>query len=128
MRQQSVINPNQAVYADKHLLLDFVSQSAILYGDKLQLTKKEYQLLAHIVQHAGEVLTRDTLLREVWGYEPAMRTRTVDVHVRRLRKKLGHYADSGIETVFGVGYRFQPRHDAHWSSISFVGRHRLLGH
>jgi DNA-binding response OmpR family regulator len=113
MRQHSIINPNQAVYADEHLLLDFVSQSATLYGDRLHLTRKEYQLLAHIVQHAGEVLTRDTLLREVWGYGPAMRTRTVDVHVRRLRKKLGHYADRGIETVFGVGYRFRPRQEAH---------------
>ena len=120
MRQNSIINPNQAVYADEHLLLDFVSQSAILYGDKLELTRKEYQLLAHIVQHAGEVLTRDTLLREVWGYGPAMRTRTVDVHVRRLRKKLGNYADGSIETVFGVGYRFQPRHEAYRSRISVV--------
>jgi DNA-binding response OmpR family regulator len=127
MRQHSIINPNQGVYADEHLLLDFVSQSATLCGDRLQLTRKEYQLLAHMVQHAGEVLTRDTLLREVWGYGPAMRTRTVDVHVRRLRKKLSHYADRGIETVFGVGYRFQARHDAHWSSISVVGRHRRLG-
>ena len=126
MRQHSSIN--QPVYADVHLLLDFVSQSVTLDGDGLRLTKKEYQLLAHIVQHAGEVVTRDTLLMEVWGYGPATRTRTVDVHVLRLRKKLGHYADRGIETVFGVGYRFQPRHDAHWSGIPVVGRHRRLGH
>ena len=119
MRQHSSIN--QAVYADEHLLLDFVSQSVTLDGDGLRLTKKEYQLLAHIVQHAGEVVTRNTLLMKVWGYGPAMRTRTIDVHVRRLRKKLGRYADRGIETVCGVGYRFQPRHDAHWSSISVVG-------
>jgi DNA-binding response OmpR family regulator len=114
MRQVSIVDQNEAEYTDEHLLLDFVSQSVKLDGSDVHLTGKEYQLLAHMVQHTGEILTRDTLLREVWGYGPDVRTRTVDVHVRRLRKKFGKYADSAIETIFGAGYRFQPRHEAHW--------------
>ena len=66
MRQHSIVNPNEAVYADEHLLLDFVSQSVTLDGFRVHLTRKEYQLLAHMVQHAGEILTRSALLRGVW--------------------------------------------------------------
>ena len=74
----------------------------------MPLTRKEYELLLILVQNAGEVLTREQLLWQVWGYSNQIRTRTLDVHVRRLRKKLGTYADQYIETIFGVGYRFQP--------------------
>ena len=63
-----------------------------------------------LVQHAGEIIPRDALLLRVWGYGSEIRTRTLDVHVRRLRKKLGGYADQYIETIFGIGYRFQPFH------------------
>ena len=118
MKQDSIVNPNEAVYADEHLSLDFVSRSVTLDGHKVHLTRKEHNLLGHMVRHAGEVIPRDALLMEVWSYGPDIRTRTLDVHVRRLRVKLGHYAD--IETVFGVGYRFQPRHEAYWSRISVV--------
>ena len=59
----------------------------------------------------AEIDRLNALLMEVWSYGPNIRTRTLDVHVRRLRVKLGNYAD--IETVFGVGYRFQPRHEAY---------------
>ena len=62
------------------------------------------------VQHAGEIVPRGALLMEVWGYSAEIRTRTLDVHVRRLRRKLGAYADRYIETIFGIGYRFQPFH------------------
>lgn len=72
------------------------------------LTRKEYDLLALLVQHAGEIIPREALLMQVWGYGGEIRTRTLDVHVRRLRKKLGGYADQYIETIFGIGYRFQP--------------------
>jgi two-component system phosphate regulon response regulator PhoB len=74
------------------------------------LTRKEYDLLALLVQHAGEIIPRDALLMQVWGYGSEIRTRTLDVHIRRLRKKLGGYADQYIETIFGIGYRFQPFH------------------
>jgi DNA-binding response OmpR family regulator len=74
----------------------------------MSLTRKEYDLLALLVRHAGEIIPREALLMQVWGYGAEIRTRTLDVHVRRLRKKLGCYADRYIETIFGIGYRFQP--------------------
>lgn len=97
-------------YRDEHLSIDFDQQLAILDTERITLTRKEYDLLALLVQHAGEIIPREALLMRVWGYGSEIRTRTLDVHVRRLRKKLGGYADQYIETIFGIGYRFQPYH------------------
>jgi len=95
-------------YRDPHLELDFERGSACLDGNGMTFTRKEYQLLAMLAQNAGEIIRRDVLLLRVWGYSREIRTRTLDVHIRRLRKKLGAYGDRYIETIFGVGYRFQP--------------------
>jgi DNA-binding response OmpR family regulator len=95
-------------YRDEHLSLDFDQQAAALDTERMTLTRKEYDLLALLVKHAGEIIPREALLMQVWGYGAEIRTRTLDVHVRRLRKKLGGYADQYIETIFGIGYRFQP--------------------
>jgi len=95
-------------YRDEHLAMDFAQQTANLDAERMTLTRKEYDLLALLVQHAGEIIPREALLMQVWGYGAEIRTRTLDVHVRRLRKKLGGYADQYIETIFGIGYRFQP--------------------
>lgn len=104
-----IVNPDRVPpYSDEHLLVDFDQQSAMLDGRRMALTRKEYDLFALLVQHAGEIIPRDALLMQVWGYGSDIRTRTLDVHVRRLRKKLGQYADEYIETIFGIGYRFQP--------------------
>ncbi len=100
-------NP-QDRYQDPHLDLDFEHKTARLDSRPLDLTRKEYDLLALLVLNAGEVVPRDALLMRVWGYTTQIRTRTLDVHIRRLRKKLGAYSDQYIETIFGVGYRFQP--------------------
>ena len=97
-------------YRDEHLVVDFDQQSAALDTERMPLTRKEYDLLALMVAHAGEIIPREALLMRVWGYGAEIRTRTLDVHVRRLRKKLGVYADQYIETIFGIGYRFQPYH------------------
>jgi DNA-binding response OmpR family regulator len=97
-------------YTDEHLAVDFQHQVAALDGQRIILTRKEYDLLALLVQHAGEIIPREALLMRVWGYSMEIRTRTLDVHIRRLRKKLGVYADQYIETIFGIGYRFQPFH------------------
>ena len=74
----------------------------------LDLTFKEFELLKFLAQHPGRVFTRAQLLQEVWGYVYFGGTRTVDVHVRRLRAKLGPEHDALIGTVRNVGYRFVP--------------------
>lgn len=74
-------------------------------GKPVRLTATEFKLLVLLAQRRGRVQTRETLLEEVWGYNPDMDTRTVDTHVHRLREKLGP-AGACIETVRGVGYRF----------------------
>src|SRR5438477_4882708 len=105
---QSGNNHQVMPYRDEHLSLDFDQQAAALDMERITLTRKEYDLLSLLVQHAGEIIPREVLLMQVWGYGAEIRTRTLDVHVRRLRKKLGGYADQYIETIFGIGYRFQP--------------------
>jgi len=87
------------------LMLDTLSREASVAGRKLTLTRREFDLLAFLVHHQGRVLSREELLRKVWGYDYLGETRTVDVHVRRLRVKLGE-AGRCIETVMGAGYKF----------------------
>jgi DNA-binding response OmpR family regulator len=86
--------------------VDDVSYTARLDGRLLDLTFKEFELLKYLAQHPGRVFTRQQLLHEVWGYDYFGGTRTVDVHVRRLRAKLGPERESLIGTVRNVGYRF----------------------
>lgn len=96
--------------ADSHPLtagaisIDERAHTVCVSGQPVQLTLKEYQLLVLLMKNQGAVLTRDVLLENIWGYGSESETRTVDVHIRTLRQKLG---DSGalIETVRGVGYR-----------------------
>ena len=96
--------------ADSHPLtagaisIDKRAHTVCVSGRDVQLTLKEYQLLVLLMKNQGAVLTRDVLLENIWGYGSESETRTVDVHIRTLRQKLG---DSGalIETVRGVGYR-----------------------
>lgn len=95
-------------YRDQHLEMDFEHKTAFLDARPLGLTRKEYDLLALLIQNAGEVVSREMLLLRVWGYSNQIRTRTLDVHIRRLRKKLGEHSGAYIETIFSVGYRFQP--------------------
>ena len=85
--------------------IDEATYSAKVHGKPLDLTFKEFALLKFLAQHPGRVFTRDQLLSEVWGYDYFGGTRTVDVHIRRLRAKLGEL-ESLIGTVHNVGYRF----------------------
>ena len=95
-------------YEDAHLEIDLAEKRVYLDSQRLPLTHKEYELLSLLVENAGEVVPREVLLMRVWGYGAAIRTRTLDVHVRRLRKHLGSYSDQYIETICRIGYRFQP--------------------
>lgn len=93
------------------VVIDEASYSAKVNGHPLDLTYKEFELLRFLAQHPGRVFTRDQLLSEVWGYDYFGGTRTVDVHIRRLRAKLGDL-EQLIGTVRNVGYRFSPSEDA----------------
>jgi len=101
-RSGNVSNPSElsvgrlTMYIDKHVV--------IADGKEVALTFKEFELLKYLMENAGIVLTRDKLLEEVWGYEYKGETRTLDVHIRTLRRKLGE-AGAVIETVRGVGYK-----------------------
>jgi DNA-binding response OmpR family regulator len=90
------------------LAIDEATYSARLRGHILDLTFKEFELLKFLAQYPGRVFTRSQLLQEVWGYDYFGGTRTVDVHVRRLRAKLGAEHEALIGTVRNVGYRFVP--------------------
>lgn len=87
------------------LVIDSSGYTAKLRGQTLDLTYKEFELLRFLTQHPGRVFTRSQLLQEVWGYDYFGGTRTVDVHVRRLRAKLGPEYEALIGTVRNVGYR-----------------------
>jgi DNA-binding response OmpR family regulator len=92
-------------YEDELLSIDFADMRVACGETDVRLTRKEFALLAHLVKNSGRVATRQQLLDNIWGYSYFGDTRTLDVHIRRLRQKLG---DCGgcIETVVGIGYRF----------------------
>ncbi len=94
------------VISNSGLVVDEASYTAKLEDRVLDLTFKEFELLKYLAQHPGRVFTRQQLLQEVWGYDYFGGTRTVDVHVRRLRAKLGTDHETLIGTVRNVGYRF----------------------
>ena len=93
--------------ADGTLRIDLGSRQVEVSGQALAFTRKEFDLLVELVRQRGRVLTRERLLETVWGYDYPGETRTVDVHVRRLRQKLGSPLDERVETVVGVGYRYR---------------------
>jgi DNA-binding response OmpR family regulator len=93
------------VYRGAHVVVDFDAVSATVAGTRVRLTRREFELLRYLIQNKNRLLSRDQLLERVWGYERVIETRSVDVHIGRLRKKLGEAGDQ-IETVVGLGYRF----------------------
>ncbi len=97
-------SPEQVDIGD--LTIDETTYAAKLRGTALDLTYKEFELLKFLAQHPGRVFTRSHLVQEVWGYDYFGGTRTVDVHVRRLRAKLGVEHEAMIGTVRNVGYKF----------------------
>ena len=92
-------------YKDSRLSIDYADVRVFCGKKEIKLTRKEFSLLTHMTQNRGRVATRQNLLDKVWGYNYFGDTRTLDVHIRRLRQKLGK-CGSCIETVVGVGYRF----------------------
>ena len=94
-----------ASYEDDHLMIEFNDVRVVCDGQRVKLTNKEFNLLSVLAKSADRVVTRQQLLDNVWGYSYYGDARTLDVHIRRLRQKLGSCGDC-IETVVGVGYRF----------------------
>ena len=103
---QREVNPATIEIRGGEIAIDEHSYTAKIKGRSLDLTYKEFELLKYLVQHPGRVFTRSQLLQEVWGYDYFGGTRTVDVHIRRLRAKLGPEHEALIGTVRHVGYRF----------------------
>ena len=99
-------DPESHVIRSGEVVVDDATYTAKLGGRPLDLTFKEFELLKFLAQHPGRVFSRQQLLQEVWGYDYFGGTRTVDVHVRRLRAKLGPEHETLIGTVRNVGYRF----------------------
>jgi DNA-binding response OmpR family regulator len=95
-----------AVFRGAHLVIDFDAVSVLAEGQPVRLTRREFELLRCLVENRNRVLSRDRLLERVWGYSGSVETRSIDVHVGRLRSKLGAAAGQQIETVVGMGYRF----------------------
>jgi DNA-binding response OmpR family regulator len=107
LRRRPAITAGAAIslYRGAHLVADFDAVAVTVDGDPIRLTRREFELLRCLVENRNRVLSRDRLLVRVWGYDQSIETRSVDVHVGRLRQKLGT-AGPQIETVVGLGYRF----------------------
>ena len=110
LRRVSIVEPENNILTFGDLVANFDKREILIKDKKLDLTLKEFELLEILIRNKGKILTRDTLLDKIWGYEYIGETRTVDVNIRYLRKKIE--ADDKnpkfIETIRGVGYRFNP--------------------
>jgi len=105
LRRNGSVAEKPAAYKGTHLVADFDAVAIAVNGVAIRLTRREFELLRYLVQNKNRVVSRDRLLERVWGYDRLVETRSVDVHVGRLRGKLGD-AGRQIETVVGLGYRF----------------------
>lgn len=99
------MNPH-VCYEDNHLRVDFTHRVVTLDSKRLTLTRKECDLLYLLIQNAGAIVPRETLLQEIWGYSKEIRTRTLDTHICRLRRQLCRGDWEYIETIVRVGFRF----------------------
>ena len=104
-RSATIEERGAAGYQGAHLNADFDAVDVAVDGAPIKLTRREFELLRYLVLNRNRVISRDRLLERVWGYDRLVETRSVDVHVGRLRNKLGT-AGRQIETVVGLGYRF----------------------
>jgi DNA-binding response OmpR family regulator len=105
LRRSATAELQPPAYHGAQLFADFEAVTVKVDGGPVRLTRREFELLRYLVQNKNRVVSRDRLLERVWGYDRSVETRSVDVHVGRLRGKLGSAARQ-IETVIGLGYRF----------------------
>lgn len=110
LRRTGVVKTENEVFTSGNLKVSFERREVLINNNKVDLTLKEFELLDILIKNKGKILTRDTLLDKIWGYEYIGETRTVDVHIRYIRKKIEEDGKNPkfIETIRGVGYRFNP--------------------
>lgn len=108
LRRKTTMNIESKSYTLGNIIVDFDKHSLTKEGKKIEFTLKEFELLEVLIKNKGKVMTRDFLLDTIWGYEYIGETRTVDVHIRHLRKKIEDDDKNPkyIETIRGIGYRF----------------------
>lgn len=107
MRRYTADNSNKEMLKFSELVIDSNSYDVIYKGKEVKMPPKEFELLYYLASNKNKVFTREQLLCEVWGYDYPGDSRTVDVHIKRLREKLGGGDNWQIETVWGVGYKFE---------------------
>lgn len=110
LRRQELNNPppetTKSIIHIENLEINALNYTVKIDGEGISLTKKEFETLLYLARHRGQVISRDSLLSAIWGEDVIVIDRTIDVHIRKIREKLGKYEDF-IETVKGVGYRFK---------------------
>ncbi|MFL0247995.1 response regulator [Candidatus Clostridium stratigraminis] len=107
LRRYNVESVNKEVISFDDLVIDINSYTVIYNGQEIKMPPKEFELLYYLSNNKNRVFTREQLLCEVWGYDYPGDSRTVDVHVKRLREKIPGGTNWQIETVWGVGYKFE---------------------
>ena len=107
LRRYTSVSKKGSIMEYDGLLIDHESYEVIYHGKKLDMPPKEFELLSFIASNPNRVFTRDTLLDKIWGYEYVGDTRTVDVHIKRIREKFDKEDSWNIRTVYGVGYKFE---------------------
>lgn len=107
LRRYNIDNENKEVLKFEQLTIDINSYTVVYSGEEIKMPPKEFELLYYLACNKNRVFTREQLLCEVWGYDYPGDSRTVDVHVKRLREKLQGGPNWQIETVWGVGYKFE---------------------
>ena len=105
-RSKNIGTESKDVFKFKDLVVDFTARIVTVNGERVEMTPKEYDLFFYMVRNKGIALTREKLISEVWGYDFFGDDRTLDTHIKLLRKSLGEYSRC-IVTLRGVGYRFE---------------------
>lgn len=106
LRRMPVEETEKKTLTAGKLYIDFAKREVLVDGEKVELTYKEYELLRYLADNEERVVEREELLNKIWGYDYEVETRTLDIHIRTLRQKIGDEKGTYIKTVRGVGYRF----------------------
>ena len=106
LRRSGFHTEKNQCFSQGGLEIDFDGRTVHVLQEQVELTLKEFELLKYLVQHKGKAVSRQELLNQIWGYDFVGESRTLDVHINSLRRKLGDPYDTWIQVIRGVGYRF----------------------